>query len=128
VSRTRSGWFVVPLMLCLALVSCSKEGPTGPAGPTGPQGSGSRVVYTGTITGAARTDGQVISAPALHLSDFPLVAVYVSDSQGGWVMCNLVLYDSVSDTNVIFETAVLHEGQVVLFSKSGVSYKVVIVS
>ena len=121
---------LVAAAACLTLGSCGKEGPTGPTGPMGPPGAGTRVVYSGAVTSdAVSANGQVISAPALHLSDLPLVAVYLRDNQGAWIMCNLVVYDSSTNTYPLQELAILHEQQVTLFSGGvAVEYKIVIVT
>jgi hypothetical protein len=112
------------LLFCIVLlIGC--EGERGPVGPAGP---GSRTVYSGIVSAEAATVGQVISVPDLDLSDFPLVAVYVSDDYGDWIQLNLVLYDPGSTTYTIFETAILSDGQVTLFSLSvGAEYRIVIV-
>jgi len=120
---------VMAAVMCLTLVSCSKEGPTGPAGPQGPVGAGTRVVYSGAVTADASAGGQLISAPALHLDDLPLVAVYLMADDGTWIMANLVLFDPASGTNVLEEVAILSEGQVMLYSAGvAVAYKIVIVT
>jgi hypothetical protein len=94
----------------------------------GPPGPGTRIVYSGVVSSAASGNGQVINVPDLDLSDFPLVAVYVSDSSGDWVQLNLILYDSGTDSYPIFETAIISDGSIVLFSLSvGAEYRIVIV-
>lgn len=112
--------------LCLTLMSCGK-GPTGPAGPPGP---GSRVVYEGIVTAAAAEAGQVISVPALQLSSFPLVAVYITDEFGDWFQCNLWCMDYTTDPITIdkLEMAYIREGAILLYSEYvGRQYRIVIV-
>jgi len=110
--------------LCLQFLTGCK-GDTGPMGPPGP---GTRTVYSGIITSAAASSGQLIEIADLDLSDFPLVAVYVSDSMGDWIQLNIIFYDAGSDTYPIFETAIIQDGQITLFSLSvGQQYRVVVV-
>jgi hypothetical protein len=126
--------YVFAAALCLSLMGCSKEGPTGPvgaSGPAGPQGepgSATRVVYNGTVTAAAAEAGQWIPLPELQLSNFPLVAVYISDATDAWIQCNLTIYDPPSQTYLSFEMAVIQDGGITLYSNmQGQEYRIVIV-
>ena len=129
--KTRRMLCAIIALLCLTLGSCGKEGPTGPIGPQGPSGAagpGTRTVHSGAVTSEARgSNGQVISVPELHLSDFPLVAVYLADNSGTWIMCNLVIYDPATGTYPVFESAFIDDGRITLFSVNGVQYKVIVV-
>ena len=116
-------------LMSLLLVACSKEGPTGPVGPPGPAGPGTRIVLSGTVDASANGSGQVIAVPQLNLSDFPIVAVYISDNTGAWIQCNLIVYDNTTDSYPIAELAIMRTGSITLFSDQvGNPYRIVIVS
>jgi hypothetical protein len=117
------------LLFSFLIFGCKGEtGPEGPTGPKGDPGPGSRKVYSGVITDAARTNaGQFIDVPYLDLTDFPLVAVYARDNSGDWIQLNTILYDQNTGNFPIFEVAILRTGSVTLFSQVGIGYKIVIV-
>jgi hypothetical protein len=51
------------------------------------------------------------------------------DNTGAWVMCNLVVFNPNTSTNVFQEVAILNEQQVTLFTAGvAVEYKIVIVT
>jgi hypothetical protein len=124
---SKIGLGMFTLLICsVLLIGC--EGETGPQGPVGPPGPGSRVVYSGIVTSEAASGGQVILVPDLDLTDFPLVGVYVADGTGDWVQLNLVIYDPGAGTYAIFESAILSDGSILLFSDMvGQQYRIVIV-
>ena len=125
--RTRFILSAMVVSCLLLLTSC--EGDPGPAGPQGPPGPGSRIVKSGLVSSAAETiDGQYISVPELDLSDFPLVAVYISDAADVWVQLNLTIYDPSSGTYIFFETAIIRDGSITIYSDMvGYPYRIVIV-
>ncbi|HEY6951505.1 MAG TPA: hypothetical protein VI758_03805 [Bacteroidota bacterium] len=124
-------WTIILVMLSFLILDGCKgpEGPTGPAGAQGLSGPGSRKVYSGTIDSTATfSPGQVVSVPELNLTDFPLVAVYVSDNTATWIQLNLVVYSPSTQTFPISEVAFLQNQKVTIFSEQvGNPYRIVVV-
>ncbi|HBZ01236.1 MAG TPA: hypothetical protein DEO84_07965 [candidate division Zixibacteria bacterium] len=106
------------------MISCQgKQGPVGPQGLQGEPGPGTRTVYLSTTPIPTDLD-YYVSIPAIHLSDMPLVSVYISPpSMDLWIELP-VYYEGAPGVG---RACGFTEGNVLFEGCNGYNYKIVIV-